>query len=168
MCSPLQSPVQIRYLFSSAWFSFLLEFAMQEKKANQQLYLNLAVLQRCNIRFFCCQGHLKDSSENYGFCQKCGNDALEIRGRGVMLFVSLWCNYWKNGASQLWLKQYHNCWFLHNIFSNKYLDLTVTKQKSSIRALRKKLGKHVKQSYNAVFSHLYKKVTPHRSKIFCF
>ena len=47
--SPLQSAVQIKYLFSSAWFSFLLKFATQEKKANQQLHLNEAVLQRCNI-----------------------------------------------------------------------------------------------------------------------
>ena len=34
------------------------------------------------------------------------------------------------------------------------IDLTVTKQKSNIRTLRKKLGKHLKQNYNAAFSHL--------------
>ena len=65
-------------------------------------------------------------------------------GMGVMLFVSLWpiayenryvthplhlnifVTIEKNGASQLWLKQYHN-WFLYNIFSKKGLDLPVTK-----------------------------------------
>ena len=51
-------------------------------------------------------------------------------------------------------------------FQKNYLDLTVTKQKSNIRTLRKKLGKHLKQNYNAAFSHLQKKVIPHRSKIF--
>ena len=49
--SPPQFSIQIRYLFCSAWFSFLLEFTTQEKKANQELYLNEAVLQRCNLPF---------------------------------------------------------------------------------------------------------------------
>ena len=50
-------------------------------------------------------------------------------------------------------------------FQKTYLDLTVAKQKSNIRTLRKKLGKRVKQNYYAAFSHL-KKVIWHRSKIF--
>ena len=49
-------------------------------------------------------------------------------------------------------------------FQKIALDLTVTKQKPIIRTSRKKLGKHVKQNYNAVFSQLQKKVTIHRSK----
>ena len=40
------------------------------------------------------------------------------------------------------------------VFPKNYLDLTVTKQRSNIRTLRRKLGKHVKQNYNAAFSHL--------------
>ena len=43
---------------------------------------------------------------------------------------------------------------------------TVTKQKSNIRTLGKKLGKHVKQNYNTASSHLQEKVIPNRSKIF--
>ena len=35
-----KSTVQIKYLFSSAWLSFLLEWTTQQIKANQQLYLN--------------------------------------------------------------------------------------------------------------------------------
>ena len=90
-------------------------------------------------------------------------------GEGVMyLFqdlalrtkIDMCRNYWKNAALQLWLKQYHN-WFLHNNFSKKkkkkFLGLTVAKQKSNIRTLRKKLGKHVKQNYNPAFSHLLRK-----------
>ena len=51
---------------------------MQGKKANQQMYLNLAVLQRCNLPF-CCQGHLKHFLENYVFCRKFGNDTYSRR-----------------------------------------------------------------------------------------
>ena len=51
-------------------------------------------------------------------------------------------------------------------FQKSYLDLPITKQKSNIRTLRKKLGKHVKQNYNATFSHLQEKVILHRSNIF--
>ena len=70
-----------------------------------------------------------------------------------MLFVSLWRNYWKNGASQLWLNSI-TIDFSIIFFQKNYLDLTVTKQKSNIRTLRKKLGKRVKENYNAAFSHL--------------
>ena len=44
-----------------------------------------------------------------------------------------------------------------SFFSKNYLDLTLTKSKSNIRRLRKKLGKHAKQNYNAGFGHLQKK-----------
>ena len=50
-------------------------------------------------------------------------------------------------------------------FQKITLKLPVTKQKSIIRTLRKKLGKRVKHDYDAAFSHLVKKVIPHRSKI---
>ena len=43
-------------------------------------------------------------------------------------------------------------------FQKIALDLTGTKQKSIIRTSRKKLGKHAKQNYNTVFSHLQKKI----------
>ena len=36
-------------------------------------------------------------------------------------------------------------------FQKTYLDLTVIKQTFNIRTLRKKLGKHGKQNYNAAF-----------------
>ena len=39
-------------------------------------------------------------------------------------------------------------------FQKVALDLPVTKQKSTIKTLRENLGKHVKQNYNASFSHL--------------
>ena len=39
-------------------------------------------------------------------------------------------------------------------FQKNHLDLPVRKQKSDIRSLRKKLEKHVKENYNAAFSHL--------------
>ena len=42
------------------------------------------------IDLFCCQGHLKHFSENYGFCRKSGNDTYSKGWRGVMLFASLW------------------------------------------------------------------------------
>ena len=38
-------------------------------------------------------------------------------------------------------------------FQKNYLDLAVAKEKSN-RTLKKKLGKRVKQNYNAAFSHL--------------
>ena len=55
------------------------------------------------------------------------------------------------------------------IFFNKIaLELLLRKKKPIIRTLGKKLGKHLKQNYNAAFSQLQKKVNPHRLKISVF
>ena len=58
--------------------------------------------------FFCCQGHLKDFLENYGFCQKSGSDTYGtgwVRGSCNLFYndalrtkVDMWlilqiCNY---------------------------------------------------------------------------
>ena len=64
--SPPQSDAEMKYLFSSAWLSFLQEFTTQ-KKAYQQIYLNIRF--KDVICLFCCQGHLKQFLENYVFCQ---------------------------------------------------------------------------------------------------
>ena len=54
-------------------------------------------------------------------------------------------------------------------FQKNYLDLTVTKPKSNIRTLSKRLGKHVKQNYHAAFSQpLIEKSNSVSVKSFCF
>ena len=56
----------MKYLFSSAWLSFLQELTRQ-KKAYQQ---NILIKRFKDVIFlFCCQGHLKQFLENYVFCQ---------------------------------------------------------------------------------------------------
>ena len=62
-------------------------FITQEKKANQQLYLNKRFFGDV-IYLFCCQGHLKHFLENYGFYRKSGNDAY-----------STGCRVWGVGGS---------------------------------------------------------------------
>ena len=85
-----------------------------------------------------------------------------------MLLVSLWCIAYEN-------RYLTHCLYLNTFvtiekmeprsydensitidfsaifFQKTYLDLTVIKQKFNIRTLRKKLGKHGKQNYNAAF-----------------
>ena len=57
----------------------------REKKANQQLYVNEALLQRYNLHFL--PRTFETFLENYQFCQKSGNGACS-RGGGVMVFAS--------------------------------------------------------------------------------
>ena len=120
------------------------------------------------MTFFGCQGHFKDFLENYGFCQKSRSDAYS-RGWGGGLVI--WHIAYENRyvAHPLYLNAFVTIekmeprnYDLNSItidfyiifFQKNYLNLTVTKPNSYIRTLRKQLGKHVKQSYNAAFSHL--------------
>ena len=77
LCSPPQSAVQIKYLFSSAWLSFLQEFTTQEKKLiSSYIWIRWS---KNVIYLFCCQGHLKHFLENNVFCRKSGNDTCSRR-----------------------------------------------------------------------------------------
>ena len=72
LCSPPQSAVQIKYLVSSAWFSFFPGIHNAREKSHSTIIFKLSSFQRYK---FCCQGHLIHFLENYDFCQKSGNDA---------------------------------------------------------------------------------------------
>ena len=88
-----------------------------------------------------------------------------------MLFASLWRSSYKNWhvTHPLYLNTFEviekmepDKYDLNNItidfsiifFQKIALELPVTKKKYIIKTSRIKLGKHVKQNYNAVFSHL--------------
>ena len=88
LCSPPQSVVQIKYLFSSAWLSFFQEFTTQEKSLSTIIF-DLTSL-KMQFTFFAVRDIKKNFLENYVFCQKSGNDTCSrrwARGEGHVVCV---------------------------------------------------------------------------------
>ena len=99
MCPPTHTHFSLLYKLNTYFLQLGSLFSWHSQRKRKKLinYVFISIIFKLSgsskmwYTFFRCQEHLQFFLENYGFCQKSGNDAFN-RGWGeeVMLSVSLW------------------------------------------------------------------------------